>query len=295
VSPGVELDGVIDRSSLRPGACDHCDKIRDRKDIYLVRHEDGRQLQVGSSCIKDFLGWSALPCFISGEDVESEAFAPSASGRWVDFSVEDVLAIAWALIKRDGFKPASFDNSTKWAVLTVLDPRGDDQKRFAREARVLVDEARKQAGDIRAAVLAMDASRSEYLTNLQVCLRANFVTARGFGLVVSAPSAWAKSVERDLTRKAEKSAVCNEYVGTVKDKVELTVTVSSIRPVDNGYGVSYLYTMTDQAGHVFKWFSSSRALGDEVTGKPVVIKGTVKGHELYNEVKQTMLTRCKVV
>jgi hypothetical protein len=53
--------------------------------------------------------------------------------------------------------------------------------------------------------------------------------------------------------------------------------------------------MTDQAGHVFKWFSSSRALGDEVTGKPVVIKGTVKGHELYNEVKQTMLTRCKVV
>jgi len=296
VAPGVELSGPIDRTNLRPGACDHCNTVRDRKDVYLVRDEAGVVKQVGSTCIKDFLGWMALPCFISQDEVESEAFVPASSGRWVDFSVEDVLAVAWALIKRDGFKPASFDGgSTKSAVMTVLDPRGEREKAFARDARALVSEARKQAGAIREYVLAMDSSRSEYLTNLQVCLRANFVTMRGFGLVVSAPQAWAREVERDLIRKAEKAAVCNEYLAAEGTKVEVTVTVQAIRPIDNGYGTSYLYSMTDAAGHVIKWFSSSKALGDEVTGQPVKIKGTVKRCELYNDTKQTMLTRCKVV
>lgn len=294
VAPGVQLDGVIDRSALREGACDHCHTVRDRKDIYLVRHEDGRTLQVGSTCLKDFMGWTTIPAWISEDDTDDMYESMGGSGRWVDFDVETVLQVAWALIKRDGFKPSSFDNSTKSATLTVLDPRSDKEREFAREARALVADAKAQAAQIRAYVLDELTGNSEYVVNLQVALRANYVTARAFGLVVSAPQAWARAVERDLTRRVEREQVCNEWIGQEGDKLEVAVVVKSIRPIDSNYGTSYLYTMADGAGHVIKWFSSSKALGDDVTGEQVTIKGTVKKLDEYQGTKATVLTRCKV-
>ena len=35
--------------------CDHCCTTRRRNDTYVVRHDDGRTLRVGSSCLQDFL------------------------------------------------------------------------------------------------------------------------------------------------------------------------------------------------------------------------------------------------
>lgn len=36
--------------------CDHCRVKRQRRDTYIVQHEDGTFKQVGSNCLKDFLG-----------------------------------------------------------------------------------------------------------------------------------------------------------------------------------------------------------------------------------------------
>lgn len=38
--------------------CDHCHAHRVRRDTFIVRHEDGRTMQVGSSCLEDFIGVS---------------------------------------------------------------------------------------------------------------------------------------------------------------------------------------------------------------------------------------------
>ena len=40
----------------RPTYCDHCKTNRQRLDTYIVRHADGRVMQVGSSCLEDFIG-----------------------------------------------------------------------------------------------------------------------------------------------------------------------------------------------------------------------------------------------
>lgn len=40
----------------RPTWCDHCKTNRVRRDTYVVRHADGRVMQVGSSCLEDFIG-----------------------------------------------------------------------------------------------------------------------------------------------------------------------------------------------------------------------------------------------
>ena len=36
--------------------CDHCKSIRFRKEVFILRHDDGHFAQVGRSCIADFLG-----------------------------------------------------------------------------------------------------------------------------------------------------------------------------------------------------------------------------------------------
>lgn len=293
-APGV---GVIDRSNLRPGECDQCGTTRDRKDIYLVRHQDGTTFQVGSTCLKDFMGWTAVPSWISQDDTDDMFESAPGGGRWVDYDVKTVLAVAWALIKRDGFHPASFDNPTKYDVLRVLEPgKSERDRQFAREARPLVASAQAQADQIRAYILSDDfQGDSEYVVNLKVSCRASHVTARAFGLVVSAPQAWARAVERDLTRRAQAEQVCNEWIGQEKDRIELAVVVKSIRPIESYYGVTYLYTMADEAGHVIKWFSSSQALGDDVTGEQVTLKATIKELSEYQGTKQTVITRAKVL
>src|SRR5579885_1648950 len=40
----------------KPTWCDHCKCNRVRRDTYIVQHEDGRIMQVGSNCLEDFIG-----------------------------------------------------------------------------------------------------------------------------------------------------------------------------------------------------------------------------------------------
>lgn len=42
----------------RPTWCEHCKTHRVRRDTYIVRHADGRIMQVGSSCLAEFIGTS---------------------------------------------------------------------------------------------------------------------------------------------------------------------------------------------------------------------------------------------
>jgi hypothetical protein len=50
--PGFEAP--VDYRDRLP-VCDHCKTARNRHDTYIVRHDDGRTMQVGSTCMRDFL------------------------------------------------------------------------------------------------------------------------------------------------------------------------------------------------------------------------------------------------
>jgi len=51
--PGLEVP--VQFRNRQP-VCDHCQCSRNRRDTYIVRHDDGTFKQVGSNCLKDFLG-----------------------------------------------------------------------------------------------------------------------------------------------------------------------------------------------------------------------------------------------
>lgn len=304
--PGYE--GKIDRSNLQAQHCDHCNTDRYRKATYLVQHDDGTTKQVGSSCVKDFLGAAFSPVFIS-EELKGWREDEGGFGRradW-DYDVATVLAVAWAAVTEYGFVKASAgeygeDVPTKARILQVLGDLPSDwrAKQEALEVRAklqpLAEQAKGQAKLIRDFILSDSFNGdSEYVVNLKTVAAAERISAKHFGLLASAPQAWARSVERDLKRQAERAELKNEFFGEVKDKVELTVRVKSIRGINGQYGSTALYTLVTDDGHLVKWFSSNWGLGEEVNNHSFRIKATIKGHDEYNGTKSTVITRAKVL
>ena len=98
-----------------------------------------------------------------------------------------------------------------------------------------------------------------------------------------------------------------EYYGAVGDKFELILTFDKSFGFEGAYGFTYIHLFHDDEGHQFKW-SSSRGtyqcwcktngrdgfLEYEV-GKKYILRGTIKAHKEYRNVKQTVITRYKVL
>jgi len=294
--------GVVDRSGLRANWCDHCKTNRFRRFGYLLENESGARVQVGSSCIKDFLGQDVRPVFHDADAVRDSV----CYGGFDDYDVSplDAIAIAWAAVQEFGFVRASeYDNvPTKVRMEQVIYPRTrPDEAALADRAvgdklRPLAAKAAEQAKLIRDFILSDEFSGdSEYVQNLKNIVGAERVGRRFFGLLASAPQAWAKAVERDLRRQAEKAEITNEFFGSVKDRIELTVRVKSIRYFDGDFGTTTIYTLVTDDGHPAQWWASNSALGNEVTNHSYLVKATIKGHEEYQGTKYTKLTRVTVL
>lgn len=109
-------------------------------------------------------------------------------------------------------------------------------------------------------------------------------------------------------RMAENAKV--EYYGAVGDKFELTLTFDKSFCFEGAYGFTYIHLFHDDEGHQFKWSSSNGTYKVEYDktadfggieycefeiGHKYLMKGTVKAHNEYKGVKQTVITRCKVL
>lgn len=92
-------------------------------------------------------------------------------------------------------------------------------------------------------------------------------------------------------------AVESNHVGQVGGKVQVKATLEAFIVVcrDSQWGPKYLHKFRTAEGNVLTWFAtgSAGAIPEDV-GKAFVIKGSVKEHSLYQGVKQTILTRCKL-
>ena len=125
---------------------------------------------------------------------------------------------------------------------------------------------------------------------------------------ISAKKNHDRLVEKKIAEEElAKTNVKVEYYGAVGDKFELTLTFDKSFGFEGDYGFTYIHLFHDDEGHQFKW-SSSRGtyqcwcktngrdgfLEYEV-GKKYILKGTIKAHQEYCNVKQTVITRCKVL
>lgn len=107
---------------------------------------------------------------------------------------------------------------------------------------------------------------------------------------------------KEASQKAIASRSKSQHVGNVGDRIQIKATVTGFHWYTTQFGDVNIYTFTDIFNNVFVWKTSSsldRIVGNICKpvreGEMVELKATVKGHDEYQGIKQTVLTRCKVV
>lgn len=296
--------------------CDHCKTSRRRVDTFLVHkdpsvklvEERDEFLQVGRNCLGDFLGgknphryaaiaemWSLVneAGHRSWEPGEREPVAVEKAEA-LAFVAESVIRDGWT--SRGKARELDYVEATADKALhQMLPPKGTKRDWEPSPAAVALSErVLEWADEWIPAQLAREQS-SNYVWNLKVSLSGDRIALRQFGIAASVIGAYVREQERDLQYKAKNaSKVGSTHQGNVGGKVlNVPMTVESLRPMpDRGYGPSTLIQFMDENGNVWKWFAS-KVLRFSPNDK-VIVSGSIKGHDEYNGIKSTVLTRAKV-
>jgi hypothetical protein len=309
----------FDTTQFRVGAqkCDHCGQQRYRKDTYLVVHVESKALkQVGSSCLRDFLGHGDPQAimsyvqniieFMADMDDDDSFGRYYSGGRYgeprmgIVFFLANICAMideyGWLSKTRAADEMRASEATVERALFNVRDLESGDRKRIA-EA-IQINEAHYELARTSLAWLASDIvtkpveTRSDYEHNLCVAcgngIALSFQT-RQAGIVGSLIAAYRRAMSQAAERKA--AALQSHHYGEPGWKlVGHTMLVTHVYDNANDYGVSYKHIMRDLKGNVFTWQSSTYRLNENTRYQ---ISGTVKAHTEYRGIKQTQLTRCK--
>ena len=275
--------------------CEHCNQLRRRKDTYLLVHDSGKMKQVGSTCIKDFLGHESPDDIASiaellasalgaAEDGESETLG----GSNPSYSVAHYLGFVAREMRLHGWMPRSkaSDGIPATANLAYHGMIFRDK-----------DEPPTQA-DINRGIAAIEwastlherdeVKDSDYLHNLNVVARCMRLSDRSTGIAASMIAAHDRALGTEREQALDK--LQSSHVGTVGERIVLTLKILAIKELESNWGVSNLHRMIDEHGNRYTWFGSSQSIGKP--GESVTIKATIKKHDEYKGVKQTVLGRC---
>lgn len=308
-APGVEH---LDREGIDAGICEHCGTRRRRKNTYVLLNTGetdpataGKRIVVGSTCLRDFLGWEGRIAWLDVPDLSDEDWFGSVASVEPSYAVADVLRLAIASIRMRGYIPghAYGQTSTREHVGTLFLSRPTSADRETAEALLVAAES-VDPTEVAAIIETLTgedypgtgASASTYAENLKVLLSLTHVHASGLGLLVSAPQAYAKHQGRAIERAARATS---EWIGTKGEKITATITIERLTPIEQHFGgrtaYSTLLTGRTQTGEIVKCFTAAAWVRDMQVGQQVTLTATVKDHEIYEGTKQTLLTRAKPV
>lgn len=288
--PGKEIP--VAYNSAEP-ACDHCKTRRSRKFTYIVAKGEEVK-QVGHQCIRDFLGHQS-PEHIAAmcELVLSMKDAGEEFGGWGGRSdglpTQGLVAMSVAVARKFGWKPKMAECSTKDMVMTQIFGRKD----LKREDRITPSESDVALASTIIEWIKNVSDDSQFLTNLKVVCAESVVRSRHFGLVVASYVAYDKVVGDPLKFKAEGSDVKNEHFGVVGARDTYDLTVVEARQIEGSFGTTTIVKFLDADKRLAVWFASG-AREFEV-GTAVKAKATVKKHDQYKGLCQTILTRVSVL
>lgn len=305
VVPGAEVPESY-RTALP--LCDHCRTIRNRRETFVVRHEDGTLKQVGRDCLVDFLGGAdpkvvAAWCELLGAfraDLgasEDEGWGGGGGGA-AYFYLPEYLAMVAATIEKEGWVSrtaaragaggATADSALGWLIPPLGGWTAGDLKRRPEVTDAHRDLATR-AIDWTAGLREAKPALSDYEHNLVVVCGTQALTPKNAGIAASVIPAYKREVEREILGR-RRAAAGAAFVGTIGARAEFTVEVVNVIEYEGNFGVTRIHKMLDDAGNALVWFAS-RA-GGLAQGRRYRIKATVKAHEDDAKWgKQTVLTR----
>ena len=287
--------------------CQHCSTHRRRNNVAVIRNtEDSSIMQVGYTCLQDFIGreLGAFGALIKGLDqiVENENYYGGfsyKSGNCRYYNVNQYLQIAYNCIVSYGYVKSNNDyyNDEITTRERISIAYSDITNEYVDQTEVDTDLINK----IKQAFYDFAKSNpSNFTHNVCAVLQQTCVSWKYTKLLHFVPTFYLNKVELEARKReaeAKKQAFMatlnNEYAGSVGDKITTEATLTRYSTFDGQYGVMYVYNFKDVQGHVMVWFTSKALYVDE--GDTITIKGTIKKLSEYKGIKQTVLTRCKVL
>jgi hypothetical protein len=274
--------------------CEHCQVNRYRKDTYLVvREDDGKTFQVGSSCIKDFLGGNSPDDLLKRAALVAELmdFMSNSSHGGIGsnneglYHIQTFLEHTVACIREYGWvsKSEAKTSGEKATAACVLDNLEMQYINLSLDDK----EKAQQALEWTENLSDEDCEFSDYLHNIRAIARAGIVGLRTMGFAASIISAY----DKDVAKRQPK--LISSHVGHIKMREEFDLTLKDMYHGHSTYGGFTKYTFHDDYGNVFIWTSSVIQNDLELNNKYKII-GTVKAHTEFKGIKQTEINRCKI-
>lgn len=303
--------GDVDVSKYRneKSFCDHCKTRRYRKHTYIVLNEETQEmLQVGSTCIKDFLGHPA-PSFSHFakmmKDLEDMEFGYNFTGPRF-FNLKTYIKTSCEIIGKYGFisKKKAYEeggSSTADFVDYVINGRPEYEK--DREVRELMtNPVSEESAEMAEKIIEWGKSLkerenlNEYMHTLSVIFDNELLDSRSIGIVVSAVQAYKNEMGLNQEKKSGYNPKNSEHFGEIKKRYEMVLILDKQLDFASDYGPVTFHIMHDEESeNQFVWYSSGKSLnvkGESVEiGDKVKIKGTVKKHVEYKGIKQTVINR----
>lgn len=314
--------------------CDHCNAKRFRKISFYCEHENGEIKQVGKNCLRDFTGISPESAVIWSEVYNTITMPRHVGGKkWSELSlfqlVETELALAHSCdsIQKNGYRKTCELNCTRedvaaklksdstpsqdgikkakliMAWLIGLDPIVRNEQKAIHDAELKAKATRLFADEQR----VLDLQRNQIGRLESHCIAfalSGFAKYQDLGVLSYMPIAYEKytnaiaqrnywAAKRQIWEAERLDAVKkSQHIGTIGQRISVNVVSARLLTSwETEYGILYMYQFKDNNGNVYIWKT-----GKEVdTDTNIVLKGTVKQHNTFREVKQTVLTRCAVL
>jgi len=311
-APDYEKDIPSHYYTEHVNRCDHCGHNRARRRFFLVE-KDGKLMQVGSSCVKEFLGinpahmlraFESFNFFASqGEVSDEENFLGGGSSGGFGHGVEQVAETANHVIDVDkGYIKGETWNRV-WDLM--YPPRcynAYERQKYA-EFRAKYDDAEVEFDFEDFKKFVNEMNPNNYTNNLKVIVNSTHVSKRqSFAILVSGVFAYLRDTGKlgPVESNKPKYDILNEWVDA-EPKQRLTfnnVRVIGRKLVESFYGDTILYKMLDEKGRPLTWFSSRQVeeLDDAYENVKTIgsFTATVKKKDEYEGKKQTLVNRGKV-
>jgi len=279
--------------------CEHCGHRRYRVKSFLVQHDSGEYKEVGSTCLKDFLGHDPSTfiyyCGIQDKLVDWEEEYSERSGCREEYAYDlsGVLALTNAVIKEYGWTSRSevYENNDGVATADNVAYYLHTNPIPAAEKIEILDGDKEIAAKTIEYFKSLTKQDNDYIMNCLRVIKIDRVTDKRLGIACSMISVYRRHLEKTI---AEANELPSSWFGNIGSKLqECPVVCTFKRECPTQFGVSVLYKFIDNDGNVYKTFYSGHTWEVE-QDENVTLWGTVKKHDEWQGKKETMLTRCKV-
>lgn len=287
----VDLTPFADRKT-----CDHCGTKRKRSKTILLSDAAGKIIQVGTSCIIDFLGKEAgaLEFFAENSGILGDSDDDGHYASSPHYATVEICSIVVKLISDFGFVKSNTPGSTASKLMDFVD---EHYRSFPRDYDFTVTAEHTEKAMKAIEFIKNSERRGEYQENVFRVMTSGRCEKRVFGFIAAGiRGALADIRKASEVKKMEEQAPVEKAefpaVGTVIANEE--VTIEKIFTFEGMYGAQHIFIMKSSAGIPFVWKTSTFP-DVESSGTYTIKKAKVKAHDDYKGKSQCRLERVSFI